>query len=383
LTRPNPSQPVDERFLALQPPTINTAPGPEYADDTRLWQGIPGIERTHGGRLYAAWYSGGDTEGPDNYVALAKSDDNGASWSAPVVVVAPDGPIRAYDEALWTDPLGRVWLFWAQAHTFYDGRAGVWATVTANPDDDTPTWSPARRLADGIMLNKPIVLSTGEWLMCPSVWINHGNVAFDPAPADLAAHTGTHVTVSTDSGDTWELRGTANVPKEISTFDEHMVIERRDGSLWMLIRVEGGIAESTSSDGGRTWSPVHMSGIHSAVSRFFLGRLSTGELLLVKHTQPDGSLNRSHLAAHLSTDDGATWSDGLLLDEREGVSYPDAVEAPDGTICVIYDYNRYSDRLILMATFTRDDVAAGTGVSPAFRTAVKVNQATRPRPEAD
>ena len=31
--------------FALQAPPVNTAPGPEYASRTRLFQGIPGIER--------------------------------------------------------------------------------------------------------------------------------------------------------------------------------------------------------------------------------------------------------------------------------------------------------------------------------------------------
>ncbi len=40
------------------------------------------------------------------------------------------------------------------------------------------------------------------------------------------------------------------------------------------------------------------------------------------------------MTAFLSDDDGATWTDGLLLDERES-SYPDGVQAPDCTIYVM------------------------------------------------
>ena len=32
--------------------------------------------------------------------------------------------------------------------------------------------------------------------------------------------------------------------------DEHMMVERDDGSLWMLLRNTGGIAQSVSTDGG-------------------------------------------------------------------------------------------------------------------------------------
>ena len=98
---------VDKKLLALtlQPPPVNTSPGSEYAAAARLWQGIPGIERTAGGRLYAVWYSGGDGEGPDNYVVVITSDDSGITWSGAEVVIDPPGEVRAYDPVLWHDPL--------------------------------------------------------------------------------------------------------------------------------------------------------------------------------------------------------------------------------------------------------------------------------------
>jgi len=45
------------------------------------------------------------------------------------------------------------------------------------------------------------------------------------------------------------------------------------------------------------------------------------------------------------------------------VTYPDGVQAPDGTIYVVYDHNRTPDGVVLMATFTEDDVRAGKPVS--------------------
>ena len=41
-----------------------------------------------------------------------------------------------------------------------------------------------------------------------------------------------------------------------------------------------------------------------------------------------------------STDDGKTWNDGLLLDERKGVSYPDGVQDRHGLIWITYDRDR-------------------------------------------
>ncbi len=115
-------------------------------------------------------------------------------------------------------------------------------------------------------------------------------------------------------------------------------------------------------------------------ARFFLRRLRSGNLLLVRHAPPDGK-TRSHLAAYLSEDDGATWIGGLTIDERPGVSYPDGVETDDGRIYVIYDFQRYRDKEVLMAVFTEEDVRAGGFVSSAARERVLVNKATGQRRE--
>ena len=363
---------------ALQPPPINTAPDAEYADNTRIFQGIPGIERAANGRLWALWYAGGPDEpgeGPGNYVVLVTSGDDGKTWSAPQLVIDPPGPVRAYDPCLWHDPQGKLWLFWAQSYKWWDGRSGTWAITTENSGDETPHWSAPRRLGNGITMNKPTVLTTGEWLLPAAVWV--GKPKTDPAFShDLGSESGANVLASLDHGATWTLRGQVHVPKRV--FDEHMVVERRDSSLWMLVRAAYGIGDSVSTDHGKTWSDGKESGIPHVNSRFFIRRLNSGKLLLVTHNPPDKK-TRSHLIAHLSEDDGKTWTGGLMIDERSGVSYPDGVQAPDGTIYVIYDYSRTGEKQIFMATFTEDDVAKGQWTTSRARQRVLVNQATGKR----
>ncbi len=73
--------------IALQPPAINTDPGPQYADEARDMNMVIGMDRTPGGRLWAAWVSGGDSELA--YFVLATSDDGGDTWSKPRLVIDP------------------------------------------------------------------------------------------------------------------------------------------------------------------------------------------------------------------------------------------------------------------------------------------------------
>ena len=141
--------------MSLQAVIPNTAPGKTYATETRIWQGIPGIERAKNGRLWATWYSGGKTEGPDNYVVLVTSDNDGQSWSAPRLVINPPGKVRAFDPVLWHDPRGRLWLFWAQSYDWFDGRAGVWAMHTDDATVALPTWSSPTRAANGVTSPTP------------------------------------------------------------------------------------------------------------------------------------------------------------------------------------------------------------------------------------
>jgi hypothetical protein len=343
------------------PPKIITKPGDEYRDKTRQFQGIPGIAAAPSGRLWAVWYGGGTGEDRHNYVLAATC--SGGVWSGPRLVIDPDGPgpVRAYDPCVWVDPFGRLRLFWAQGYEKHtDPDAGVWCIVTGDPDSDSPEWSEPERICGGVMMNKPVVLSSGEWLLPVARWHQDGSA---------------RVYCSLDRGGKWVLLGQADVPAAYRSCDEHHIVERRDGTLWMLVRTTYGIGQSISRDRGRTWTDAGPTGIPHPVSRFFIGRLDSGNLLLVRHASPEKPGERSHLSAYLSSDDGAVWSDGLLLDQRTGVSYPDICQDNSGTIYVIYDYDRKGEREILLAKIHEADIISGQLTDPGSSLRVLVNKA--------
>jgi len=375
--------------LALEPPALNTNPGPEYADANRPGNMIIGLDRTPKGRLWAAWIGNGDSA--NGFLMLASSDNGGKSWSKPRLVIDPtDLPgkpnRRTLVGNLWTDPQGRLWCFFDQSLGYFDGRGGDWVTRCDNPDDANPAWSAPVRIADGCTLNKPTVLANGDWLLPVSLWTRDrigpwnkdfkGVETFRDHHRDLDAIRMANVYASSDQGKTWTRRGGVVFPG--TDFDEHMIVERKDGSLWMLARAGQGISESTSADGGRTWSTPTDSGIKNPKARFFIRRLNSGNLLMVKNGPIDVRLpRRSSLSAFVSKDDGKTWSPGLLLDDRASVSYPDGFQAPDGTIHILYDWNRHTDAEILLTKFTEEDVANQTKVTRTL-----VNKALKtPHPE--
>jgi hypothetical protein len=344
--------------------------------------------------LWAAWYAGKSKRGvesPASYVVLATSGDDGATWTEKLVLQAPR-LCHTYDPCLWIDPAETLWFFWAQSAGLQDGRMGVWAMTTQEAGLESPKWSEPRRISNGVMLNKPVALSKGAWLLPVGYWrdnTNVPNITFDEkkiAPYtnaglahDLGDERGSTVVASTDRGQSFQRRGRVRIPG--TRVDEHMIVERRDGSLWMLLRNTGGMAQSVSTDGGRTWSEggIRFQGRTFANKRFFLRRLPSGAMLMVRNDSPAG--DRSHLTAFVSDDDGLTWSAGLLLDERES-SYPDGTIAADGTIRVIYDHQRYTENRegkkgagsVMMTVFREDDVRASKMVSRSARRQITISQ---------
>lgn len=353
----------------------------KFSIDKRLWQGIPSIEVSVGGRIFLTYYSGGTKEDIGNYCILSKSDDG--ERFEDIAITYKEG-FRCYDPCLWIDPLGRLWFTWGVAPDH-----AVWAVVCDKPDADTLKWSKPKMIGREVMMNKPTVLSSGEWIFPIAVW---NLIALSGGLNGVADASGKQSALeerlafayrSTDNGESFERLGGSNVPQR--SFDEHMILETEDGKLAMYVRTKYGIGVSYSYDKGLTWSVGEDSGLGGPCSRFFIRRLKSGRILLINHF---GYTGRSHLTAMLSEDEGKSWRHKLLLDERSNVSYPDATENDDGYIYITYDRERggflnslekvYSSaREVLIAKITEDDIVAGELVSEGSylkRVAVKLGK---------
>ena len=329
----------------------------------RVWQGMPTIAVTRKGRIFSAFYSGGTSEGTENFVLLLKSDDQKDFGEPIAVCYSPLG--RCFDPCLWIDPLNRLWLFWSFQPT---REEGTYAVVCDNPDEDELCWSTPFFIGHNVMLNKPTVLSSGEWLFPISVWENSLRKIY-PVDAKMPRKTGAFVYKSVDNGKTFTVIGSTVIKNR--SFDEHMIVEMKDGSLIMLIRSQNGIVLSKSVDRGVTWYQNEENFLEGPSSRFFISRLKSGRILLVNHYEFSG---RNNLYAFLSDDECETWKYKLLIDERDNVSYPDAMEDENGNIFITYDHERgaYLSSLeenskcakeILYAKITEQDIISGRLVS--------------------
>lgn len=334
-----------------------------FSSKHRVWQGIPGIACTPGGRTFISFYSGETRETYGNF-SLVICSEEGRNFTKPIAAALQPGKFRCFDPVLWLDPLGRLWFIWNKT----PGEE-VWAAICEEPDAPELVWGEEFCIGRGVMMNKPVVLSTGEWLFPIALWkldIARHLRASGLRPDDVA---GSYVYKTVDNGRTFEKIGGADVRDR--SFDEHMVVELQNGVLKMLVRTNYGIGVSCSYDRGRTWSRGEDSGLGGPCTRFFISRLRSGRILLINHVHFTG---RNNLTALLSDDDGRTFPHALLLDGRNDVSYPDAVECADGSIHITYDRERggfkssmrevYAcAREILTAKITERDILSGALVS--------------------
>lgn len=330
-----------------------------FRADHRVWQGIPGIARTKNGRTFISFYSGETAETYGNYAVLLKSDTN-TDFREPIAIVKKDGKFRCFDPVLWMDPLDRLWFIW----NVMPGEE-VYASICENPDAEELVWSEEFYIGRGIMMNKPIVLSSGEWLFPIAVWKTNIFYDFRKRGLNSDEKVGSYVYKTSNNGKSFVCLGMADVRER--SCDEHMVIELKNGILMMLVRTNYGIGVSYSYDRGKNWSAGENSNLGGPCSRFHICRLRSGRILLINHINYTG---RNNLAALLSEDDGKTFPYSLLLDERKDVSYPDAIECDDGYIYITYDRERgcfknslkeayASAREILTAKITEEDILKG------------------------
>ena len=364
------------------PPVLKTTNLASYSTNRLDFVLGNSIELTRGGRIWLNWISGED--GAGSFTAGCWSDDGGETWTdVNFVIDSHDGTVTDRTNIIgcyWSDPDGVLHYFTDQSLFHYDRRAGIWEMTCANPDAATPVWSKWRRIGNGHLINKPIVLANGDWAFTGYLMDDgpYGRGAPEIAGkvrpfAALDGERGATCYISSDRGKTWEKRGTVTLPA--GDWHESQLLERKDGAFVLFARVTdrgvGCMMASESQDGGRTWTPSHrLTSMDNPNARFQVMRLKSGRILFICHGRPEAGgkdkQGRTRLSAYLSDDECKTWKGGLVLDESYG-SYPDAVQTPDETIYVSHDHGRATDAEIWVHRFTEEDVLAGKIVSSKGR----------------
>lgn len=245
------------------------------------------------------------------------------AWSAPVEVARGEGdggPLPCWNPVLHRPAKGPLLLFYEVGPNPRD-----WWGLLTTSDDDGKTWTPPRRLPEGILgpvKNKPITLPDGA-LLCPSSTEDRGWRVHFERTADL--------------GRTWERIGPINDGRDFAAI-QPTVLVHPGGRLQALCRSrQSRIVESRSDDGGATWSPLAATALRNPDSGIDAVTLADGRHLLISNPVERG---RSPLVVSIS-DDGKTWRSAMTLEEEPGeFSYPATVQSADVKVHVTYTWKR-------------------------------------------
>lgn len=296
---------------------------------------------------------------PFGKTVLNVSTDDGRSWSPPRVI--QDSMIDDRDAGLVNLGGGKVLASWFRTDTrIYlnfgwvpESERQTWLAVFANWTDEQvsallgswvmlshdggATWSKPVR-APVSTPHGPIRLRSGDLLYLGKPYGTWN----DMECALISAAR------SRDDGMTWERLGSVPAaPKtDAANYHEPHAVELPDGRILGVIRVEnhagktlegsgftnGGMAQTESTDGGRTWSVPRPLSFHGHPPNLL--RHSSGLLLLTYgyRQAPYGQ------RVAFSRDEGATWDHDWIIrdDGPDGdLGYPSTVELADGSLFTV------------------------------------------------
>lgn len=274
------------------------------------------------GDLLVAWFAG-KREGHKS-VAIWGSRHHAGKWSLPEVL-ASEPKVPCWNPVLFRDPSNRIWLFYK-----FGPSPREWTGAHTISTDGGKTWSDVTHLPAGLLgpiKNKPIVLANGDIVCGTSV--------------ESYRAWSSWVEISSDVGLSWKKYGPITVPVENYGIIQPTLWEMKPGHLKMLVRSTkkiGFICQSTSTNGGHTWSPAQPTTLPNPNSGIDAVKMKDGIIALVyNHTK----VGRSPLNIAFSEDNGTTWSEPMVLEDEPGeYSYPAIIQTKDGKLHITYTWKR-------------------------------------------
>ncbi len=302
---------------------FNTAPFPSCHAST--------IAETKSG-LVAAWFGGTAERNPDVCIYVSRFEDK--QWTPPMAVADGVGfatnRLPTWNPVLFQPKRGPLMLFYKVG----PNPATWWGMLTTSTDDGK-TWSPPRRLPDGILgpiKNKPVQLANGD-ILCPSSVEGDGGWRV-------------HFERTSDLGKTWTATPPVNDGQEIGAIQPSILFHPR-GRLQVIGRTrQDKIFEIGSEDGGKSWGKMTLTDLPNPNSGTDAVTLRDGRQLLVyNHNTRTGSNNKGRSPLNVAVSkDGKTWQAAMVLEDApdapNGFAYPAVIQTRDGLVHITYTWER-------------------------------------------
>ena len=312
---------------------------------------IPGIVQTRKGTLIGCFDARYDNEVDlcrDIDVATVRSTDGGQTWSLPEVSMdSGEGMANGCgDPCILEDKKGRIWMQALACH-FAPGARAINASGTGTDPSRTGQWEMVYSDNDGKTWSKIVNVTKqvkkDEWTLILAgpgngICTKDGTIVF---PAQIWQNGADPVCRSTicysKDGKKWKMGN--GVPAKSS---ECQVVELKDGSLMLNCRNEaytGKRVVYVTKDLGETWEP-HESDrktLNDCTCQASLVAAETkkyGRVLLFSNPWIHG---RSNMSVRASKDEGVTWSDGVLYDQRGCMGYSCIALTDPDHVGIIYE----------------------------------------------
>lgn len=275
-----------------------------------------------------------------------RSVDEGRTWTSTALFTEPAKFAVSNERALLRTREGVIISAWMNLVERENPKPWRWAEKDVSWKDFTlPTYT-CRSTDDGRTWETPVKLS-GPWCGCihSMIQMKSGRIVLVSQEIIPAWRHATVMWVSDDLGKTWQRSNMLDYG--VGAHDhagslEGTVIERKDGSLYLLLRTESGFLWEANSRDGLKWDGLKQTTIPSVTCCAQMARLTDGRIALLwnappRHDAKSGS-NRAELSLAFSDDEATTWSKSVIVaasyEPRGRVSYPYLYERKPGELWI-------------------------------------------------
>lgn len=275
-----------------------------------------------------------------------RSSDEGRTWNSTPLFAEPANFNVSNERALLRTREGVVisaWMNGAQRKTPIGWRWGdanvswkefVLPTYTCRSVDDGKTWDTPVKLSD-------------PWCGCihSLIQMKSGRIVLVGQEIIPQWRHATVMWASDDLGKSWQ-RGDL-LDYGVGAHDhagsiEGSVIERKDGSLYLLLRTESGYLWEANSRDGLKWDGLKQTTIKSVTCCPQLARLADGRIALLWNApprhDPNSRSSRAELSLVFSDDETESWSKPVIVAANYvpggRVSYPYIYERKPGELWI-------------------------------------------------
>lgn len=290
-------------------------------------------------------------------VISRRSEDNGKTWSKPVLIAGHDTTVGFGDPAVVLDEKtgNLICIFSSGNGLWHSNKDNLMRMNVSKSTDNGKTWSAPRDITSQIYGKECPDPVRAAWFGAfaasgRALQLKDGRIMFAIAArltSDWGGRLSNYACYSDDGGETWSVSENAADPNG----DEAKLIELNNGDVLMSIRNrdKGTRKFCISKDRGVTWgeSFLHQDIREPACNGDIIRYSSVKEGAAknrILHSIPFDPVIRQNVSVLVSYDEGKTWPVKRTI--SPGLSaYSSMTVLPDGTIGIVVEEGKWDDGL--------------------------------------